>query len=180
MSEGRILCGNVFPQGPYTTCTNFGISVWSMVLVAVNSALCAASVCDEYKIVFCKKDALLYAFDFALNGRSDLFSIFEIEDHVCDLCIELEVNACILQIFLHRKDQGFVLVIFGEFQGTEIRKSCNVMDETLEVKLHLQSTVPVLKCEHGAPVQPEGRIKYLIIENILDSFVVKILVLCHE
>ena len=123
-----------------------------MVLVAVNSALCAASVCDEYKIVFCKKDALLYAFDFALNGRSDLFAIIEIEDHVCDLCIELEVNACILQIFLHWKDQGLILIVFGEFQSTEIRKSADMMDIALDIELHLQCAVPVFKCKHGSPV----------------------------
>ena len=78
------------------------------------------------------------------------------------------------------KDQGFVLVVLGEFQGAEIRKTCNVVDKTLEVKFHLQSTVPVFKCEHGPPVQPEGGIKHFIIKYILDGFVVKILILCHE
>ena len=54
------------------------------------------------------------------------------------------------------------------------------MDETLEIELHLQCTVPVLKSKHRAPVQPERRIEYLVVEHILDRLVVEILILCHE
>ena len=151
-----------------------------MVLVAVDRTLCTASVSDENIIILCKKDTLLHTFYLALDSSGDLFAILEIKDHVCDLSIKLEVNTCILQIFFHGKDQGFVLVVLGELQGTEIRKACNVMDETLEVKLHLQSTVPVFKCEHGSPVQPEGGIKHFIVKYIFDGFIVKILILCHE
>ena len=151
-----------------------------MVLVAVDRALCTASVSDENIIIFCKKDALFHIFYLALDSSGDLFAIFKIKDHVCDLSIKLEVNTCILQIFFHGKDQGFVLVVLGEFQGAEIRKTCNVVDKTLEVKLHLQSTVPVFKCEHGPPVQPEGGIKHFIIKYIFDGFIVKILILCHK
>ena len=180
MSEGRILSRDIFPEGPYAAGTDFCIAVWCMVLVTVDGALRTASVCDENVIVLCEKNALFHAFYPALDGRGNLFAILEIKDHVCDLSIKLEVNTCILQIFFHRKDQGFVLVVFGEFQGTEIRKACNVVDETLEVKLHLQSTVPVFKCEHGPPVQPEGGIKHFIIKYIFDGFIVKILILCHK
>ena len=180
MSEGRILGCDIFPQGPYAAGADFCVTVWSMILVAIDGAFCTASVCDKNIIIFSKKNALFHTFYLTFNGGGDLFAILEIKDHVCDLGIKLEVNTCILQIFFHRKDQGFILIVLGELQGTEIRKSCNVMDETLEVKLHLQSTVPVLKCEHGPPVQPEGGIKHFIIENILDGFVVKILILCHK
>ena len=54
------------------------------------------------------------------------------------------------------------------------------MYESLEVKFHLQRAVPVLKCEHRPPVQPECRIKYLIVEYILYRLVIQILVPCHE
>ena len=60
MSEGRILSCDIFPQRPYTTGTDLCITVWCMVLVAVDRALCTASVSDENIIIFCKKDALLH------------------------------------------------------------------------------------------------------------------------
>ena len=76
----------------------------------------------------------------------------EIKDNVGNLGIELELYACVLQVFLHRKDQGFILIVFGEFQCTEIRESADMVDETLEVQLHFQCAVPVLESKHGAPV----------------------------
>ena len=91
-----------------------------MVLVAVDRTLCTASVSDENIIILCKKDTLLYTFYLAFDSSGDLFAIFKIKDHVCDLSIKLEVNTCILQIFFHGKNQGFVLVVLGEFQGAEI------------------------------------------------------------
>ena len=151
-----------------------------MVLVAVDRALCTASVGNEYKVIFSKDDAFFYAVDFAFDCRSNLLAILEIKDNVGNFSIKLEVNASIFQIFLHRQDQGFVLVVFGEFQGTEIRKSCDMVDETLEVELHLQSTVPVFECEHGSPVQPEGGMEYFIIENIFDGLIVEVFIFSHE
>ena len=104
-----------------------------MVLVAVDRTLCTASVSDKNIIIFSKKNALFHTFYLTFNGGGDLFAILEIKDHVCDLGIKLEVNTCILQIFFHRKDQGFILIVFRKFQGTEIRKSGNMMDKSLEV-----------------------------------------------
>ena len=151
-----------------------------MVLITVDRTFCTASVGDKYEVVFGKNDAFFHAIYLAFDCRCDLLVVFEFKDHVGNFCVELEVNACFFQIFLHRKDQRFVLVVFGEFQGTEIRKSCNVMDETLEVELHLQGTVPVFECEHGSPVQPEGGVKYFVVENIFDGLIVEVFVLCHE
>ena len=109
-----------------------------------------------------------------------LSSIVDFKDNVGYFGIELEVYAGILEVFLHRKNQGFILVVLREFQCGEVRQSADVMNEPLEVQLHLQCTVPVFECEHGSPVQPEGGIEDFIIENILDRLVVQILVSCHE
>ena len=104
-----------------------------MVLITVDRTFCTASVCDKYEVVFSKDDALFRSIYFAFDRRCNFFAFFEFEDNVGDFGIELKIHACSFQIFLHRKNQGFVLIVFGEFQGTEIRKSCNVMDETLEI-----------------------------------------------
>ena len=52
--------------------------------------------------------------------------------------------------------------------------------KSLEVQLHLQCAVPVLESKHGAPVQPEGGVEYLVIEYIFDGLVVQVLILCQE
>ena len=79
-----------------------------VVLVAVDRTLCTASVSDENIIILCKKDTLLYTFYLAFDSSGDLFAIFKIKDHVCDLSIKLEVNTCILQIFFSWKEyEGF-------------------------------------------------------------------------
>ena len=54
------------------------------------------------------------------------------------------------------------------------------MDEPLEVQLHLQRAVPVFEGEHGAPVQPEGGVEHLLVKDVLDGLVVKVLVGGHK
>ena len=100
-------------------------------------------------------------------------SIVDFKNNVGYFGIELEVYAGILEVFLHRKNQGFILVVLREFQCGEVRQSADVVNEPLEVQLHLQCTMPVFECEHRSPVQPEGGIEDFIIENILDRLVVR-------
>ena len=180
MSERWILCCDIFPEGPAAACTDFCITVWRMVLITVDRTFCTASVCYKYEVVFSKDDALFDSVYFAFDCSCNLFVFFEFEDNVGDFGIELEVHTCSFQIFLHRKDQGFILIVFGEFQGTEIRKSCDVMDEALEVQFHFQSTVPVFECKHSSPVQPESGIEYFIVENIFNGLIVEVFIFCHE
>ena len=96
MSEGRILCGDIFPEGPAAACTNFCITVRRMILIAVDRAFCAASVCDEYEVVFGKDDAFFHTVYLAFDCRCDLLVILEFKDHVGNFCVELEVNTCFL------------------------------------------------------------------------------------
>ena len=180
MSKRGILFCDIFPEIPASACTHFCIAVWGMVLVTVNGTLCTASVCDKYKVVFREKNAFFFSIYFTFDGRGDFFAVLEFKDNICDFCVETEVNTCRFQIFLHWKNQRFILIIFCEFQSAEIRKACNMMNKALEVKLHLKSAVPVFESEHSSPVQPEGGVKYFVIENVLDCFVVKIFVFCEE
>ena len=152
MSERRILFCDIFPETPASACTNLCISVRCMVLIAVDGSLCTTSVCHKYKVVLSKNDSFFHTIYLALDCFCDFLISFKLKEYVCNLSIELELNTCCLQIFLHWQDQRFILIIFCEFQGTEIRKSGNVMDKSLEVQFHFQCTVPVLKCEHGSPV----------------------------
>jgi len=151
-----------------------------MVLIAVDRAFGTASVGNEDEVILGENDAFLDAVYFALDGFCYFLSIVDFKDNVGYFGIELEVYAGILEVFLHRKNQGFILVVLREFQCGEVRQSADVVNEPLEVQLHLQCTMPVFECEHRSPVQPEGGIEDFIIENILDRLVVQILVSCHE
>ena len=55
-----------------------------------------------------------------------------------------------------------------------------MVNKPLEVQLHLQRAVPVLKGKHGAPVQPESGVKHFFVEHILDGLVIEILILRHK
>ena len=47
-----------------------------------------------------------------------------------------------------------------------------MVDVAADVQLHLQSAMPVLEGEHGAPVHPEVRIEHLIVEEVGDLLAV--------
>ena len=129
MSEGRILLRNVFPQAPASTGTYLCISVWCMVLITVNGTFGTASVGDKYQIVLCQHDSFFLTFHLALNLSCHLFIIPDIKQYIRYFRIETEFHAGIFQIVLHRKNQGFILVVFCKLQCTEIRKSTDMMDE---------------------------------------------------
>ena len=104
----------------------------------------------------------------------------DIKNHIGDSGVILELDAVGLQVLHHWKDQGLVLVIFCELKRRQIRESADVMDETLDIKLHLQSAVPILKGEHGSPVEPEIGSEKFLCEDVVYLFVIQILILCEE
>ncbi len=117
MSERRILFCNVFPQAPAAACTHFGITVWCMVLITVNRSFCTASVCDKYQVIFSKNDSFLLPFTLHSMAFATFFPSLNVEDNIGYFGIELEVYTGILQIFLHRKNQGFILIISVNFSA---------------------------------------------------------------
>ena len=151
-----------------------------MVLIAVDRPLCTASVCHKYQIFLSQKDSFLHTIDFAFNGRSYLLSVFSLKYDVRYFGMKLKINTCCFQIFLHRKNQRFILIVSCEFQSAEIRQSCNMMNESLEIQLHLQCTVPVFKSKHRSPVKPECRVKDFFIKNILDRLIIQIFIRSQE
>ena len=180
MTEGRILCCNFLPEAPAAAASHFRVTHRRMVLVTVDRPFCTASVCDKHKVLFRQRDLRVPVLRAALDSAGRLLSVRDLKADVCDLCAEPKLHACRLQVFLHRQNQGFVLVVAGEFQSGEVRKAADMVDKSLEVPLHLQGAVPVFKGEHGSPVKPELGAEYLIIEHILDGFVIEILILREE
>ena len=51
-----------------------------------------------------------------------------------------------------------------------------MVDIALEIQLHFQSAVPVLKGKHGAPVEPEIGVQYLVVEEIGDTLIIQVFI----
>ena len=179
-SKGGVLLGDVLPQAPAPAGAHLRVPVGGMVLVAVDGPLGAGAVGDKHQVVLREDNALLRAVDPALDGGGRLSAVPDVEDHIGDFGAEAEVHPRLLQVLLHGQDQGLVLVVAGELQGTEVGESRDVVDKALEVEFHLQGAVPVLEGEHGPPVQPEGGGEHLVVKDVLDGLVVQVLVRGHE
>ena len=151
-----------------------------MILVSVDGPLGTGAIGDKDQVIFRKHDSLLHALDLALDGGGHLSASLDVKEDIGHLHTKLEVHPGLLQVLFHGQDQRFILVIAGKLQGAEIRQAGNVVDEALEVELHLQGGVPVFKSEHGAPVEPEGGGKYLIVKDILNGLVVQVLIRGHK
>ena len=104
---------------------------------------------------------------------SDLFAGKEVEQHVGHGHAVVELNPVVLQVAHQRENQRFILVVTGELERRQVGQAANVMQEAMQVELHLQSGVPFLKGEHGLPVHPEIRTVEFVRENIVDRFVVQ-------
>ena len=100
----------------------------------------------------------------------------DIKFHVHDLGLIVELHAVVLQVSDHGQDDGLILVVAGKTQGSEIRQTADMVDIALKIELHFQSTVPVLKSKHGAPVQPEVGVQHFIIKEIGDLLILQLLV----
>ena len=105
-----------------------------------------------------------------------LAALLDVELHIRDLGVVVELHAKAFQIVHHGQDDGLVLVIAGKAQGGKVRQTADVVDIAFEVQLHLQRAVPVLEGEHGAPVHPEVGVEHLIIKEIGDLFILQLLV----
>src|SRR5690606_899301 len=100
-------------------------------------------------------DVFLVAVPNDLNPPCDLFLLLNVELHVNNLGAVMELDVKGLQIFYHRQDHGLILIVLCKAERLEIRQAAHMMDEPLNIKLHLQRAVPILKSKHSAPVQPE-------------------------
>ena len=96
--------------------------------------------------------------------------------HVRDLNAEVELHAVALQVLDHGQDHGLILVVLGEAQRLEVGQTADVVDIALDIELHLQGAVPVFKGEHRAPVEPEVGVQHLVVEEVGDALVLKLLV----
>ena len=177
IAECGVLCSDLLPQIPAVARPDGGIKACGLVLRADGAALHAAAVRDEDEVVFREVDGLLLAVADDVDALSQLvLGVRAVELDVCDLHAVVELDVVALEVLDHREDHGLVLVILREAQRREIGQAADVGDIALEIELHFQSTVPVFKGKHGAPVQPEVGVQHFIIKEIGDLLVLQLLV----
>ena len=179
MTEGRILCCNFLPEAPAAAASHFRVTHRRMVLVTVDRPFCTASVCDKHKVLFRQRDLRVPVLRAALDSAGRLLSVRDLKADVCDLCAEPKLHACRLQVFLHRQNQGFVLVVAGEFQSGEVRKA-PIWWINLWKYRFISRALCSFQRRTCSPVKPELGAEYLIIEHILDGLVIEILILHEE
>ena len=103
-----------------------------------------------------------------------------VERNVRDLCIVVELHAEALEVLDHGQDHRLVLVVAGEAQRRKVGQTADVVNVALQIALHLQCAVPVLKREHCAPVHPEVGVQHLIVKEVGNLLVVQALVGGHK
>ena len=137
MSKCRILRSNLTPQTPAAAGTHFRTFYRCLILVAVDRSLSTASVRNKDKIILSQRDFLLLAALHVLDCLRNLFLTLDVKPHIRNLSAKLDLDACRLQIFLHRQNQRLILVVTRKFECREIRKSADVVDKTLKIAFHL-------------------------------------------
>ncbi len=135
---------------------------------------------DEDEIVGTEIDAPFPAPLAPMNARRLLAFGFYVEIDVGDLDPVAEFHPAFDEPFVQRQDQGFILVVAGEFDRRKIRHPADMVDEAVQVELHLQRGMPVLEGEHGAPVEPEIAGEKFLRENVVDALVLHALAAGEE
>ena len=115
-----------------------------------------------------------------VNAGGLLFAAGAVEGDVRDLGVVVELNAEALQVLDHGQNHRLILVVAGEAQRRKVGQTADVVDVALQIALHLQRAVPVLKGEHRAPVHPEVGVQDLIVKEVGDLLVVQLLIGGHE
>ena len=170
VAEGGVLCGDLAPHIPAAALLDLGVVGRGGVLAAHRGVLHAAAVGDEHEIVLGEVDGLASC---RRGGRRCAWRpcgrALQSNSTFVDLHAEVELHAEALEVLDHRQDHGLILVVLREAQRREVGQSADVVDIALDIELHLQRAVPVLKGEHRAPVEPEVGIEHLVVEEVGDT-----------
>ena len=176
MTEGVILSRQLLPQLHRRTLSVLDLNLRRMRLIAVGRTVALRTVCHKDQIILSQINGLILSVLCVLQFDSLFSRRLAVADNIRHLCIVPDHRAGILDILHDRKDHRLILIVSCEAQRTQIRESVDVMDIALHVLLHLESTVPFFKREHGLPVDPEVCPVKIIIKHIVDGLVRQLLI----
>ena len=175
-AKGLILRGDLLPQIPAVAGPEGGVEHCRLILRADGGAFHAATVGDEHQIIL----GQIHPFRFIVHQQADgpglLFAPGQLKLNVSDLSVVVEAHTVPFQIADHGQDHALVLVVPGKAQCPQIRQTAHMVDVALQIELHFQCAVPVLKGEHGAPVKPEVGREHLRVKDIGDALIIELLI----
>ena len=178
--EVGVLTGDVLPQLPAVARLDLVVPRRRGGVVTPAGVGHEGAVGDEHQGVLVDVDAALLSAVQPLDAAGRLALGGDVEDHVGDAGVELHLHALVLEPAHERLDEGLVLVVLGELQGGEVRQAADVVDEALDVELHLEGGVPLLEGEHRAPVEPEVGGEEALAHHLVDALVVQVLLTRHD
>lgn len=144
-------------------------------MIAIVGIFGQRSDSDEDEIIGAEIDAAFDAvFDPGNPGRL-LAAGLDVEIDVGDLDAVAKSHTAILQPFDQRQDHRFILVVAVELERGKIRQTADMVDEAMQIELHLERGMPFLEGEHGAPVEPEVAPEEIIAEDFVDPLVLHLL-----
>ena len=176
MTEGIVLRRELLPELNRRALAVLNRNDRRVCLIAVGRAVALRAICHKDKIVLREIDRLLLAALRVLDALCYLPVRRAVADNILNDCIKFNFRACILDVLHHRKNHRLVLVVACEAERRQVRQTVDVMDVALHVFLHFQSAVPFFKCKHRLPVNPEVRLVEVLIEDVIDRLVRKLLV----
>ena len=137
MSKRRILRRDVAPQLPASAVLI--VELRRVIVVAQRGIFRAAAVGHEDKIVFRQRNRSFLSFPDTDDPAGYLLLSGDFKFNIGHARIIFKLHVMLFQIFYHRQNQGFVLIVLREFQRGKIRQAADVMDEALDIQLHFQS-----------------------------------------
>ena len=180
MTERRVLCRDLTPHIPAAAFFDLLVERRRLILTADRGVFHAAAIGNKYQIILRQVNGIRFTVCNHIDARCLLFVRLAVKFHIDHLDAVVELHAEAFQIFDHRQDHRFILIVLGETQRREVRQSADVMDIALDINFHFECAVPVFKREHGPPVQPEVRVQHLIIKEVRNPLVLQLLVRCEE
>ncbi len=172
-AERRVLRGDAPPQVPGRRGAH--IEPGRRVVVAVVGVLGQRADGHEQQVIGAQIDTAVDTLAAPVDAGGLLAARRDVVIDIGDLGAVLEHHAVVQQPLDQRQHQRFVLVVLGELQRGEVRHAGDLVDETVQVQLHLQRRVPLLEGEHRAPVQPEIAAQELLAEHLVDALVLHLL-----
>ncbi len=159
---------------PAAAVVDDGVEFRGRVMIAPLGVLHQGAIGYEDQVVFGKINAAQLSVLNPFDAACDLVIGCNIECDIHHLRVELNLDALLTKPCDQRQHERLVLVVLSELQCAEVRQAVDVVNETLNVELHLQGAVPLLEGKHRSPVEPEVGVEEILAEDFVDSLFVEL------
>ena len=114
------------------------------------------------------------------NARDSEAASFDVDIEVLDAGSILELHAFVLQEVTKGLNEAGELVVLREPEAAEVAESRQILQEAVEVPLHLCQRLIVLEGEHGPPQSVEVGREEVFAKPILDCLVIGVFLFSEQ